>query len=381
MKKINSSSLSWVEINKNNIIHNIRTIKSLLEKETRFIAITKANAYGHGLVEVSKIAVENGADMIGVISTEEAETLRKNKIRHPIIILGYVPFLDLMRAVKLNCQLTVYNQETIKKLGGLSKKSNIPIHIKVETGTNRQGIELKELPSFLKLMSRYSNLQISGLSSHFANVEDTTDHTFAKLQLKKFQEAIKICKNLNVYPQVKHISSTAAALIFPEAHFDAVRIGIGMYGLWSSNETKVSVKERGLNINPKPALSWKTIIAQIKKVDTGSCIGYGCVEKVREKIKIAILPIGYWDGYDRLLSGAGETLIKGQRCKILGRVCMNMMMADVTHVENVKIEDEAVLLGKQGDDEITADEIAEKIHTINYEVVTRINPLLPRYYV
>ncbi len=377
MKKNNN--LSWLEISKKSITHNIKSIKSLLNKETLFIAITKANAYGHGLVETSRIAAENGADMIGVFSFEEAETLRKNKIKAPILILGYIPLENLGKAVKLNCHITAYNEKTIKKLGSLKKK--VQIHIKVETGTNRQGVALDDLPKFLQLISNHPSIQVVGLYSHFANVEDTTDHTFAKTQLNKFKQAIKICAKNDVYPTIKHLSATAAALIFPEAQFDAVRGGIGIYGLWPSPETKVSIKERTIKLNLKPALSWKTIISQIKEIKKSEGIGYGLTEKVKHDSRVAILPVGYWDGYDRGLSRIGEVLVRGTRCKVLGRICMNMTMIDVTHVKNVKIEDEVVLLGKQKKEEITAEEIAGKIGTINYEVVTRINPLLPRYYV
>lgn len=381
MEKINHTPLSWLEVSKKNIIHNVKSIKSLLKKGTQFIAVTKSNGYGHGMVEVSKIAAANGADMIGVISVEEAEILRKNKVRTPILILGYAPPQDLRKAVKLNCHLTVYNQKTIKELGKFSRGSNARIHIKVETGTNRQGLSLNELPSFLKLISKYRNIEIIGLCSHFANVEDATDQSFAKFQLTKFNKAIEICENLNIHPKMKHIAATAATIIFPESHFDAVRVGIGMYGLWPSKEIKLFVKERHLNLKLRPAITWKTIVAQVKEVEPGDYIGYGCAEKVKNKAIIAILPIGYWDGYSRLLSKIGEVLIKGQRCRVLGRVCMNMIMVDVTRVSNIELEDEVVLLGKQDGEEIMAEELGEKSSTINYEVVTRINPLLPRRYI
>lgn len=379
MKKVNN--LSWIEINRDNIGHNIKAIKSILSQETRFIAVTKSNAYGHGIVEVSKIAAANGADMIGVISVEEAEILRKNKVRTPILILGYAPPQDLRKAVKLNCHLTVYNPETIKELGKLSRGSSARIHIKVETGTNRQGLSLSELPSFLKLISKYHNIEIIGLCSHFANAEDAMDQSFTKFQLTKFNKAIEICENFNIHPKIKHIAATAAAIIFPESHLDAVRVGIGMYGLWPSKEIKLFAKERHLNLKLRPALTWKTVVAQVKEVEPGDYIGYGCAEKVNNKAIIAILPIGYWDGYSRLLSKIGEVLIKGQRCRVLGRVCMNMIMVDVTRISNIELEDEAVLLGKQDGEEITAEELGEKSSTINYEVVTRINPLLPRRYI
>lgn len=347
-----------------------------MPKGTYFIAVVKANAYGHGIAEISKIAEKNGADMLAVFSLEEAEILRKNKIIKPILILGYVSVDNLSKAVKLKCHLTVYDFEIVRALGA-ARSSKVKIHIKVETGLNRQGLALNDLPRFLNLVEAYKNIEVAGLFSHFS---DSDNKKSAKSQIEKFKEAIKICNIYEVYPRMKHIASTGSILTTPEFHFNAVRAGIGIYGLWPSQKMKLTAEKQKIKIELKPAMSWKTTIIQIKYAENNSCIGYGCAETTKRKTKIAVLSVGYWDGYGRGLSKIGEVLIHGKRCRILGRVCMNMTMVDTTNVAGARIGDEALLLGKQGREEITAEEIAEHCGTINYEIVTRINPLLPRIY-
>jgi len=229
-----------------------------------------------------------------------------------------------------------------------------------------------------KLIKKYPQINIEGIYTHYANIEDTTNHSYARQQLKRFKEAIELLKKNGIKIPLKHTACSAAVILFPETYFDMVRLGISMYGLWPSPETFVSAKEKSRKLNLEPALTWKTKIAQIKQIKAGTPISYGLTERVSQDSKIAVLPIGYWDGYDRKLSGIGNVLIRGRRCKVLGRVCMNMIIVDVSHISDVKLEDEVVLLGKQESEEITADELAQKIGTINYEVVTRINPLIPR---
>jgi alanine racemase len=272
----------------------------------------------------------------------------------------------------------VYNKETLAELSKLKKTAKV--HIKIETGTMRQGVFLEDLEDFIKCAKKSSNIIIEGIYTHFANIEDTTDHSFAREQLHKFNQALQIAKELKIKPMA-HAACSAAFILFPETYFDAVRFGISMYGYWSSPQTIVSSKENKKNIILKPAISWKTIIVQIKKVNSNTPIGYGLTEKTTQDTKIAIIPVGYWDGYDRKLSSVGNVLIGGKRCKIIGRICMNMFMVDINHLSDVKVEDEVVLIGQQDEENITVEELAQKIGTINYEVITRINPLIPRIYI
>jgi len=369
---------TWVEISKKALQNNIYQVKKLIGPRVKLMAVVKANAYGHGLIEVAKIAVNSGADWIGVDSIDEGIRLRKAGINTPVLILGYTLLSRLDDIVKYKLSQTVYNKETIYRLGDLNTKEKIKVHLKVETGTSRQGLEKEELLELATIIKKYSHIEIEGVHTHYANIEDTTDHSYAQQQLQRFKDAVEFLEKNGVNIPIKHTACSAAIILFPETYFDMVRLGVSMYGLWPSRETFVSAKEKRRKIDLKPALTWKTKIAQVKKIRAGTPVSYGLTERVSHDSNIAVLPVGYWDGYDRKLSGIGNVLIKGKRCKVLGRVCMNMIMVDVSHIPNVKLEDEAVLLGKQGKEEITADELAQKIGTINYEVVTRINPLIPR---
>lgn len=376
---------TWVEISKQALIFNLKQFRKIIGQDKKLAAIIKSNAYGHGLLEIAQILAKSEADWFGVDSIDEAISITKlqnNKItKLPIIILGYTIYSRLEDVVKNNFRQIVYNQETIKKLGEFSSKlkKKTYLHIKLETGTSRQGVLEKDLSKIVKLIKKYPYLVLEGASTHFANIEDTTDHSYAEKQLKNFQCLINLAeKEYGQKIKIKHAACSAATILFEETHFDLVRLGISMYGLWSSSETKVSASHKKINLSLRPVLSWKTIIAQVKKLKSGTPISYGLTETLHKNSTIAILPIGYNDGFDRKLSSIGNVLIKGKRCKILGRICMNMCVVDVSHVKNVKPEDEVILLGKQGKEQITADEIAKKINTINYEIVTRINPLIKR---
>jgi alanine racemase len=371
---------TWVEINKENLLHNLGQFKSLVGDNVKMMGVVKANAYGHGLAEVAGIISEK-VDWFGVDSLIEALKLREIGIKKPILVLGYTELADLKEAVKNNISLTVYNKKTIERLGKIpihNPSLNPKIHIKIETGTSRQGVLGKDFPDFVKFVKQFPSIEIQGISTHYANIEDTTDSSFAMGQLLVFSRAAEVLEKENIKVPFRHTACSAATILFPETHFDMVRLGISMYGFWSSKETKAIAKNKNLELDLKPALTWKTIVAQVKNLPAGTSVGYGLSEKVSRDSKVAILPIGYYDGYDRKLGSVGTVLAQGKRCKVLGRVCMNMIIIDVTEVEKIEPEDEIVLLGQQGREEITAEDLAEKIGTINYEVVTRINPFISR---
>lgn len=369
---------TWLEIDEKALSHNLKEIRKIIGKNVRLMAVVKSNAYGHGLIKTAKLIEKHQlADWFGVDSLSEALLLRQHKIKAPILVMGMILKENFRKAAENNIRIAVYNKEAVLALTSL--KIPLKIHLKIETGTMRQGIYLKDLPAFIQLIKKYPQLTIEAIYSHFANIEDTTNHSFAKKQLRIFQQALKIVHNYKIYP-IAHTACSAALILYPETHFDMVRLGLSMYGYWSSPQTFVSAKNLGRQITLKPALTWKTRIAQIKTVKANTPIGYGLTEKVSRNTKIAVLPVGYWDGYDRKLSSIGNVLISGIRCKVIGRVCMNMMMVDINHLNNVFLEDEAILLGKQGKETITVEEIAQKAGTINYEIITRINPLIPRIY-
>ena len=372
--------LSWLEISKKNLKNNIKTLRDLIANKVAFCAVIKANAYGHGLKECAPIIAEAGTDFFGVNSLDEAVMLRKIGINEPIYIMGYVPVKELSAVVEEGFHMVVYNAETVKTLEKICAKLHKPVftHLKLETGTCRQGILDSQLKIFLDFYKKNPLIRFTGLSMHFANIEDTVDHSYAIYQLNNFIGALKKIQSASFAPQYIHAANTAATMLFSKTHFTMVRIGIGIYGLWPSNETYLSVLQSGKKIDLKPIMAWKTIIAQIKKVPAGSYVGYGCTYKTTCDSRLAVLPVGYYDGYDRGLTNLGYVLIRGLRAPIRGRVFMNMLVVDITHIPEAQIEDEVVLMGKQGNETLTADQIGSWLGTINYEVVTRINKNMAR---
>ena len=373
--------MQWVEIDRSALTSNLRQFRSLIGDKVKLLAVVKANAYGHGILEISRIASEAGADWLGVHSLEEGLLLRQAGIDCPLIVLGYVSSQELEKAVARGMRLTVYNFDTVRLLAQISRrlKKKVFLHLKVETGTYRQGIREEDVLPLIKEIQKYPNLTIEGLSSHFANIEDTTDHSYPRLQLKRFKRVIQRLDKNKIKIPLKHTACTAATILFPDTYFNMVRVGIGMYGLWPSKETYLScILQRRKPIFLKPVLSWKTRIAQIKKVPQDSFIGYGCTYRTTRETVLAVLPIGYYDGYSRSLSNFSYVLIKGHRAPLCGRVCMDFIMVDITDIPQVNLEDEVTLLGQDGEEVISADYLAGLAGTINYDIVTRINSLIPR---
>jgi len=383
------NTTTWVEISKSFLSNNIKEFKKIISPNTLLSVCVKSNAYGHGLVETSKIFIDAGADFLDVNSVYEARSLRQAGIKNPIYVMGYVLESELEEVVDLDLHIVVYNEKTVSELARISEKKSktAKIHIKIETGNNRQGIRLESLASFASFISQFKSIKVEGIATHFANIEDTTDHSFAMSQVSKFKKADSILKENGITAPIRHCANSAATILFPETHFEMVRIGISAYGMWPSNETLVSYKSTGKkdsDFSITPALCWKSIVAQVKTVPKGEYIGYGCTCRPPRDTIMAIIPVGYYDGYDRGLSNNGHVLIHGQRAKILGRICMNIMMVDITDIPDVLVEDEVVLIGNQkfGDfyDNISPEQFSSWISSINYEVISRINERIPRFY-
>ncbi len=380
-KPKSNKHLQWVEIDRAALVHNIQQFRKLIGEKRKFLAMVKANAYGHGILEVSRIAVKAGADWLGVHSLEEGILLRESGLTCPILVVGYVPLDGLKEAVARDLRLTVYNFETLDQLPQICRRlrKKAFLHVKVETGTYRQGIRKEEALSYMTKALEHSELVLEGISSHFANIEDTTDHTYAQSQLQNFKKVVQELEKNKIEIPLKHMSCSASAILFPETYFDMVRAGISMYGLWPSKETYLSCRlQKREPLRLRPVLSWKTRVAQVKKVPKGSFIGYGCTYKVSRKTVLAVLPVGYYDGYDRKLSNSSYVLVKGKRAPLRGRVAMDFIMVDATDIPGISLEEEVVLLGKEGGDRITADDLASLVGSINYEIVSRINPQVPR---
>jgi len=375
--------LNWLEIDSGAIRKNIETIRRLAG--TRQIAVAlKANAYGHGLAEIISLLREHKkADIryIALHSLEEATLARKSGWDKNILMVGYIALNELPAVFDYNLEPTVYNIQTVSQLGKLSEKykKTVPIHLKVETGTNRQGIEPAKTEKIVRAVKKYPRLKLKGISTHFANIEDTTDHTYANIQLKSFNEAVARVRKYGLKPTLRHTACSAALLLFEKTRFELVRPGIAFYGLWPSKETYLSYRlQGGSNRILKPALSWHTRVIQIKDVPPDSFVGYGCTFRTTSRTKLAVLPVGYYDGYDRSLSNLAHVLIKGKRAPVRGRICMNLVMVDISDIPGVGLEESVTLIGKYGEENISADLLAEWANTVNYEILSRINERIPR---
>ncbi|MBN2431434.1 MAG: alanine racemase [Acidobacteria bacterium] len=370
-----------IEISREAYRHNITTFRRMLPPGCAFMAVVKANAYGHGLLPVAHLAVAEGVDMLGVDCLEEAVALREDGIETPIMVLGYIPLDQLAAVIHYRLTPVVYHAESLHRLAveAESHRTEVAVHLKLETGLHRQGVTEEELGPVLEIILRCGILRLAGLSMHFANIEDTTDHRYARRQLELFRNmARRIQETTGLQPQL-HTACSAAVILFGETHFDLVRVGLGGYGLWPSKETYLStiLKDQAPPVL-KTVLCWKSRLAQVKAVPADAFIGYGCSYRTTQPLRMAVVPVGYYDGYDRRLSSQGHVLVRGRRAPVLGRVCMNMIMVDVTHVAGAAVDDEVVLLGRQGEESVTADEMAALCHTINYEIVARLGAHIPR---
>ena len=374
-----SDVLTWVEIDGAALRSNLALFRRLLGA-AELGAVVKSNAYGHGMLEVAALAREEGVSWLCVNSLDEAATLRRAGHDARILVMGYVPLAGLDGVVELDLRPVIYNLETARRLDQLAVRAgrHVAVHLKLETGTQRQGIAEEDLSDFVALVRGSRGLKLEGVTTHFANIEDSTDHSYAKLQVARFfrlAESVRAAAG-NV---MRHAACSAAALLFPATHLELARIGISLYGLWPSRETHVSCLEGGRpSLSLAPVLSWKTRVAQVKGVPEGSFVGYGCTFRTTRPSRIAVLPLGYHEGYDRGLSGVAHVLIRGRRAPVRGRICMNMCMVDVTDIPGVAVEDEVVLVGRQGDEQVTAEQLAAWCGTIPYEIVARIHPAMPR---
>ena len=373
--------LNWVEVDADALRSNLREFRRRVGPEVELGAVVKSNAYGHGMFEVSRIALDAGATWLCVNGVDEAVRLRAAGFTARILVLGYVELDALAAVVDHGLRPVVYNPETLDRLERLATAAGttVPVHVKIETGTHRQGVAEADLPAFVERIARARGLRLEGASTHLANIEDTTDHAYAEQQIGTFTRVVERLRATGTDVPIVHAACSAATLLFTRTHLDLARIGIALYGIWPSKETYVSCLERGKpTLDLRPALTWKTRVAQVKTVPEGSYVGYGCTFRTTRESRFAVLPVGYHEGYDRGLSNVAHVLVRGRRAPVRGRVCMNMTLVDVTDVPGVTLEDEVVLLGVQGEERIRAEQVGEWCATIPYEVLARIHPDLPR---
>lgn len=366
--------LTWLEIDSRAIKHNLRQFKKMVGRKVMLMPVIKANAYGHGFLTVAKICQNNtDVDRICVVNLNEALELIKNKLtKKPIMILSFFDSDEkkLLLAVKNNIIFPLYTLENAGVLNKVGERLNkkIRVHLKIDTGASRLGILPIDALSFVNQLKKFKKLELEGIWSHFASSED--DFAYTKNQHGIFKSVCDTLEKNNINIPIRHIACSAAGISYDFSRENAMRLGLSLYGLYPSSNHKMA-------INLKPALSWYTTVIQVKTLPAGTKIGYGGTYTSNRPIKLAILPIGYWDGYDRRLSNRGYVLIKDERCPILGRICMNICMVDVTNL-NVKAGDKAILIGLDKTKNISVDDLAKWCETINYEIVDRINPLLPR---
>ncbi|MBW2164586.1 MAG: alanine racemase [Deltaproteobacteria bacterium] len=372
------SPLVWAEVDLKAIGHNIRELRRITNPKARFMAIVKANAYGHGIIEVARQSLENSAEALGVANIEEGIQLRKAGINAPVLIFGYASPVHAKKLIEFDLTQTVYSYEISRALSeavaAYGKK--IKVHIKVDTGMGRLGL-LREITdssvSEVESISRLPMLELEGIYTHFATA-DKSDRSYAGKQFKIFMDFLNQLRIAGLEIPVTHAANSAAIINMPETHLDMVRAGISIYGLYTSEEVDRSI------IKLKPAMELKTKIIHLKKVPAGFKVSYGTTYETEKPTTIATVSIGYADGLNRLLSSKGRMLVCGHSAPIVGRICMDLTMLDVGNIPEIAIGEEVVVFGKQGNASISVDEIASTINTINYEVVSTIMERVPRIY-
>ncbi len=375
MNDIFKSLRTWVEIDLDALKCNFDAVRDALPENMKILAVVKANAYGHGAVGVSKF-LEDKADYLAVAATDEAIEIRKSGVDCPILILGHIPYGDYDNIVKYNITPTISDFYEAELLSKAAKRADIiaPFHIAVDTGMSRIGFYCDDASiEEIKKIKNLPNIAIEGVFSHLA-AADMTDKTYTKMQAEKFDDFVCKLQKSGVSAPITHLYNSAAIADL-EKKYDMVRQGIILYGLKPSDEVEFN------NISvPKPVMSMKTRVVQVKTLPAGVSISYGCTYTTAKETRVATLCAGYADGVTRVLSNNGEVLIKGKRAKIIGRVCMDQFMVDVTNIPEVEAGDTATIFGTDGQETISVDEIAKKANTINYEIICNINSRVTRVY-
>ena len=363
---------TWVEIDLEAIAHNVGQIVSLVGPDVDVMAVLKADGYGHGALKVARTALNNGVTWLGVACLGEATVLRQAGVSAPILILGYTPPWQARDAVLHDVTCTIFSRrvaETLSRAAGdLGRVAQV--HIKVDTGMGRLGLLPDEVLPFAQWVAELPHLQVDGIFSHFA-VADEEDFSYTHWQLARFEKVLAELRAEGLLPPHMHIANSAAILRLPESHYNMVRLGIAMYGLSPSPDCSCPPDFR-------PALSFKCQVAQVKELPAGSYISYGRTYRTTRPSRIAVIPVGYADGFRRAPYHWGEVLVRGRRAPIVGRVCMDQTMLDVTDIPDVRQGDEVVLIGSQGAERITVEEVAQRLGTINYEVISEILARVPR---
>lgn len=369
---------TWIEIDSRAARKNYDTFRKLIGKKVRLWAVVKSNAYGHGLLAFSNLVDGFGIDGLCVDSLVEGVALRKAGIKKPILVLGYTLPSLYAAAAKNKITISVANYDALRSLAELAdkKKKDIPeFHIKIDTGMHRQGFYLEDLSRVIATAASNAVLKrkLTGIFTHFAFATDHTRLAYTERQREAFQKAVRLFENAGFKNLVKHMANTGGTLMGKKYHADAVRVGMGLYGLWPSPELRAQL---GRKIKLAPVLSWRTVLTDVKPLRKGDRVGYDLTERIAKSTVMGVLPIGYWHGLPRLQSSTGHMVVNGRRAKILGRVSMDLTV--IALAGRARQGDMVTVIGRDGREAISAEEFAEHSGTNNYEYPTRLNPLMER---
>jgi alanine racemase len=352
---------------------NLLKVRARTGDKKKILAVVKANAYGHGAFELSKKALESGADMLGVGIAEEGIELRERGILDaPVLVMGGVLEDQIESIVDHDLSLVLFSEDITRRLSETAVKKGkvVKIHVKVDTGMVRLGVPYKEAPGFFRSISGLKGIEIEGVLTHLACADNMKDE-FTKVQISRFDRVLEELSSSGFRVPLIHAANSAAIINCPESYYTMVRPGIMLYG---------STPDGRSNIGLKPVMTWKTRIINMLKIERGEGVSYGHTFHVGKKSLVGVLPVGYADGYSRLLSNKGKVIVHGKRVPVIGTVCMDMCLADVTDVPDVKVGDEVVLMGRQDKERVTAEEIAGLINTISYEIFCKVSARVPRVY-
>ncbi|MBJ8027213.1 alanine racemase [Bacillus cereus group sp. N21] len=365
-----------VEVNLDAVKHNVREFKKRVnDKNIAMMAAVKANGYGHGAVEVAKAAIEAGVNQLAVAFVDEGIELREAGVTVPILVLGYTPVEVAKDAIGYDIMMTVYRIEDLKGINEIAKQLEKKAHIqvKIDTGMSRIGLQEEEVAPFLEELKNMKYIEIEGMFTHYSTA-DEINKIYTNMQTSLFEKAVNTAKGMDIHLPYIHSSNSAGSMELSNTFQNMVRVGIGIYGMYPSKEVDHTV------VSLQPTLSLKSKVAHIKHAKKNRGVSYGNTYVTTGEEWIATVPIGYADGYNRQLSNKGHALINGIRVPVLGRVCMDQLMLDVTKAMPVQVGDEVVFYGRQGEEEISVEEIADTLGTINYEVTCMLDRRIPRVY-
>lgn len=375
---------SIITLNKEAVINNIKFLKKKLGAKVKISSVVKSNAYGHGIEQIVPLFEEAGIEHFSVFDYNEASRVNKSTTKPcAIMIMGWISDEDLSETIKNGYEFYIFNIDRLEKALACSKELKIKakIHIEAETGMNRSGLNIQNLKKAVSIINENEeNFTIKGFCTHLSGAESISNYKRILTQLKTFRSMYSILQDNNITPEYKHAANSAAAFVYPQARMDLVRIGIMQYGFWSSTETFIHYirNKKSKNDPLQRILGWQSKIMAIKNIDIGEFVGYGISYLAQRKTKTALIPVGYSIGYSRSLSNIGRVIIKGERCGIIGVVNMNMIIADITDIEDVNIGDEVVIIGKQGELEIKVSAFSNISNKLNYEVLAHLSENIKR---